>query len=268
MTDPTAITPERIMDLVSVLEDRVAEWARGATPESRSIRADKVHAAQTAVHSAIRTALARPAALVVPEGSVVVLREAVARIHAVLDRLTYTPEVDFYDLEDILNDIFPPRPILTAARSTQAIRTALARPAALVVPEDVLDIHRHWTDTTWAVRVRWSRTTGSVLGKGNTVDQALIEARRLAAIYDDAPDPSDADAEAAPIPPVAVVVPEDVVVTERRDDGRFNVCRDDGEEYLWAVGATLHEAYQNAYMGQPWDEFNEQARSKRYRGGS
>jgi len=113
---------EGIMDLVSVLEDRVTEWARGATPESRSIRADKTHAAQTAVHS--------------------------------------------------------------------AIRAALASPTTLVVPADVLDVHRNWTDTTWAVRVRWSRKTGSVLGTGDTAERALIDARRLAAIYDDAPDPS------------------------------------------------------------------------------
>jgi len=54
---------ERIMGLVGVLEDRVTAWARGATPESRAIRADKAHAAQTAVRDAITAAIARPTEL-------------------------------------------------------------------------------------------------------------------------------------------------------------------------------------------------------------
>ena len=76
MTDPTITEPtpapvtreiERIIELVSVLEDSVTRWARGATPESRSIRADNAHAAQTAVRAAITAALARSTEPVVPE---------------------------------------------------------------------------------------------------------------------------------------------------------------------------------------------------------
>jgi len=175
----------RIMDLVSVLEDRIIKWAHGPTPELRSIRADKAHAAQTVVREAITAALAAPAPAPVPAtGEVEVLVDNELVLHVMNLAAAYRDAPD--------DERGSPA---EAYYALYAAVTALARPAALVVPEDV-------------------------------------------------------------------------VVTERRDDGRFNVCRDDGEEYLWAVGATLHEAYLHAYMGQPWDEFNEQARSKRYRGGS
>jgi len=56
-----------------------------------------------------REVIARDAPAPDREG-VFVSEEAVARIHAVLDR-PYDPNKDLYDLEEILNDIFPPRPI-------------------------------------------------------------------------------------------------------------------------------------------------------------
>lgn len=105
MTDPNAPTPERdverIMELVSVLEDRVTTWARGATPEERSIRADNAHAAQIAVRDAITTALARPATLVVPEGSVTFTVEDVDSLHRIMENDGRADDSDYERLQKL-----------------------------------------------------------------------------------------------------------------------------------------------------------------------